>query len=63
MAYDPMRLCAPCSRRQCELRGPECDDNAICQCPCALADNPDEVADFARRLRSVPMPFATPSEP
>lgn len=50
-----MKLCLPCADRRCEDRGPACD--AGCQCPCALEGTPEELAEFARRLRSVPMPF------
>jgi hypothetical protein len=55
--YPPLRLCGPCSQRQCEQRGPECDDTNVCQCPCALSETPEELADFARDLRSVPAPW------
>lgn len=56
MTQPPMRLCTACSQRNCENRGPECDNTEICQCPCALAGNTEEVAAFARNLRSVPFP-------
>jgi hypothetical protein len=42
-----MNLCGPCSERICEDRVPlDCDDTTVCQCPCALAETPDEVAAF-----------------
>jgi len=56
MTYPPLKLCAPCSQRRCEDRGPDCDSTDVCQCPCALAGSPEEVAVFARQLRSVPFP-------
>jgi hypothetical protein len=55
-SYPPMKLCAACVQRRCEDRGPDCDNTDICQCPCALAGSPEELAALARDLRSTPFP-------
>jgi hypothetical protein len=52
-----MKLCAACATRRCEQRAGDCDDDNVCQCPCALASDPHELAGYARGLRSVPLPF------
>ncbi len=55
-----IRLCRPCLERRCEDRAEACDRG--CMCPCALQETPEELAEFARILRSVPMPFAEQCE-